>query len=936
MQRWRNLQSTSEGEDGFLWPHSGEDGSSLVVPRDKGKDRARCNSAEGFSSSPSLSNVKLPRPRSWMSNLLGVAAAPLARQRHHSYDDQPSQGSHLMPVSTLVLRDEPNIAKRDAPLPPLPLGNLQAASRSTPDLSSLPIESLPIESDSFSRRKPVPLVVRNLDTSPRGAFTPTIPPFAQQSSPTRREWTTPWSTFEQDLSSRKELIDPEEEEAMIHNAVAEKRRQGAMAGEERAVLDMLDQMNNSVDTFERPAVSRAQSRATASQPRHQSRQEGHRSRQESSIDASRLQPPASISPTRLSVKAFASALDEYDSSSRSSSPVRGGSSSPIRPAGNSTKQVSSDGSSSIGRQGGVKRVIEEREKLDLGSKDLLSPSADPPARLAYLRQDSASTVSSYASQTNAFLNRRATHAADRRITHSPSLSYVSSGHGSSTTFWSKKGYTTESPITSPEPPSGSEDKNLFRFDSTRARDTNERPFFRRMRTDETDNTSLESFGDTPSSSKQTSTTTHEDTTLQVQNIRAIDFATLRTSESETRPVLFRPAPLRGSSASTALQQTTSSSPLKTPKRASANRDVTYAEGGVTPGKLGSPKKGAKDLIRFFEQTSAPNSPQQSPAHSRTNTPAALRQFNQALGSSVNDNKLASPSPFAAASGAVQQQASPGKAGRSRPWKGAAAEAEEVQSSDDGADVFGNQENLPSFAMRSDRQRQSSRPVSVSFLGRMRSKVPGGESAEAAESPRRSSSGQLKSGIDRLMTALSPSTKMDSNEAGGRQMATDADAVEEGKGDRQSIVSSESKGTARSLRQTNEVDDDADLNPPLTIMGQPGATAYRTGLVYYFNVHAEPPVWQWAQAVLLPSAVALSWIPAGGGRVSLVLDLVACREVHSVHGPSHPSSHDDIGARVAREQNLNQICPWQLVFDDGVERMAVDSASDRVQWVNAVW
>lgn len=922
------MQATSGGEDGFSWPHNSEGLGSLVVPRDNGTDKARCNSADGVSSSTSTSNIKLPRPRSWMSNLLGVATTPLARQRHHSYDDQQSQGCHLMPVSSLVLQDEQSIAKKNSPLPPLPLGNLQAASRSTPDLSSPSVES-----GTFSRRKPVALVVRNLDTSPRGAFTPTIPPFAQQSPSSSRSKTAPWSTFEKDLRSREELIDPEEEETMIHNAVAEKRRQGAMAGEERAVLDMLDQMNNSVDTFERPLVSRAQSRADSLLPRFQGN--ATEDKQGASKDVSPTQPLASISPTRLSVKAFASALDEYDSSSRSSSPVRGGSSSPVRMTGRSSAHFSSSSNnSSIGRQGGVKRVIEEREKLDLGSKDFLSPPADPPARLAYLRQDSASTVASYASQTNAFLNRRATHAADKRITHSPSPSNVSSsGHGSSTTFWSKKGYTTESPITSPELPSGSEDKCNFRFDSTRAREASERPFFRRMRTDETDNTSLESFVDTPFSSKQSSTTTHRDTTVQVQTVRAIDFATLKSPATEAKPAQFKPASQRGSCVSTAVQQTNSSSPFTTPKRTSAHREVTYTESGVTPGQVDSPKKGARDLIRFFEQTSAPNSPQQSPSRSRTNTPAALKHFKEALSSSVNDNRLASPSPFAAASGAIQQQSSPGKAGRSRPWKGAAAEAEAKQSSDDASEVFGNQENLPLSAMRSHDQIETKRPVSGSFFARLR-KVPGGESDETAESPRRSGSGQIKTGIDRLVTTLSPPIKKTSNEA-GCQAAAEAEMAEGDKGDRESVVSSRSIGTTRSLRQTAEVDGDLDLNPHSTMMGQPGATAYRTGLVYYFNVHASNPVWQWAQAVLLPSAVALSWIPAGGGRDSLVLDLVACREVHSVHGPSHPSSLDDIGAKVAREQNLNQICPWQLVFDDGVERMAVDSASDRVQWVNAV-
>lgn len=108
------------------------------------------------------------------------------------------------------------------------------------------------------------------------------------------------------------------------------------------------------------------------------------------------------------------------------------------------------------------------------------------------------------------------------------------------------------------------------------------------------------------------------------------------------------------------------------------------------------------------------------------------------------------------------------------------------------------------------------------------------------------------------------------------------------------------------------------------------------MVLYFNVHRRAPYWQRAQAVLLPHALALSWIPSGGGRENVVLDLRACREVHSVPSPNHPSSSADAGAMAARRQQLRSLLPYQLIFDDGVERLAVETARDRLKWVAAIW
>ncbi|KAJ1030198.1 hypothetical protein NDA16_001109 [Ustilago loliicola] len=157
-------------------------------------------------------------------------------------------------------------------------------------------------------------------------------------------------------------------------------------------------------------------------------------------------------------------------------------------------------------------------------------------------------------------------------------------------------------------------------------------------------------------------------------------------------------------------------------------------------------------------------------------------------------------------------------------------------------------------------------------------------------------------------------------------------------DNVSTASAATQGTTASYRRKKEEGNLPLSNATAIQMSaeQPGAKPIRAGVLYYFNVHDVNPRWLRVKAVLLPSAVAMSWIPSGGGRENVVLDLRACREVHSVPSPDHPSSASDVGAASARRQGLDSISPFQLIFDDGVERLAADSAKERVQWVSAVW
>ena len=85
---------------------------------------------------------------------------------------------------------------------------------------------------------------------------------------------------------------------------------------------------------------------------------------------------------------------------------------------------------------------------------------------------------------------------------------------------------------------------------------------------------------------------------------------------------------------------------------------------------------------------------------------------------------------------------------------------------------------------------------------------------------------------------------------------------------------------------------------------------------------------------------------------MTLDLLNCTEVRSVPSPTHPSAKDDIGTIAAQAYADNQVdldlghlsdmnlvealCPFQLLYSDGVERLGAESARERVRWVSAIW
>jgi hypothetical protein len=86
---------------------------------------------------------------------------------------------------------------------------------------------------------------------------------------------------------------------------------------------------------------------------------------------------------------------------------------------------------------------------------------------------------------------------------------------------------------------------------------------------------------------------------------------------------------------------------------------------------------------------------------------------------------------------------------------------------------------------------------------------------------------------------------------------------------------------------------------------------------------------------------LSWIAQGGGRGIVTLDLLTCTEVRSVALPTHSSAQDDVGTIAARVKTasaqgfgelglMETLCPFQLFYSDGVERLGGESGRERVR------
>ena len=116
------------------------------------------------------------------------------------------------------------------------------------------------------------------------------------------------------------------------------------------------------------------------------------------------------------------------------------------------------------------------------------------------------------------------------------------------------------------------------------------------------------------------------------------------------------------------------------------------------------------------------------------------------------------------------------------------------------------------------------------------------------------------------------------------------------------------------------------------------------VLWYLIVHSGPPYrWQHCEAPLYPHMLLLSWIAPGGGRGVVMLDLLDATEVHLVPSPMHSSARKDVGTIATKVQIteghnsnlLKLLCPFQLLYSNGMERLAVESTDEQVCWVSAI-
>ncbi|KIO18845.1 hypothetical protein M407DRAFT_31494 [Tulasnella calospora MUT 4182] len=134
--------------------------------------------------------------------------------------------------------------------------------------------------------------------------------------------------------------------------------------------------------------------------------------------------------------------------------------------------------------------------------------------------------------------------------------------------------------------------------------------------------------------------------------------------------------------------------------------------------------------------------------------------------------------------------------------------------------------------------------------------------------------------------------------------------------------------------------------------QSGGDPIRAGHLWFLNVHTTPPYrWIRTQATLLPAQLILRWFEKEVGRGVVALDLLNCTELRSVPSPRHPAARKDLGSVIARQQSdgnqpgstaengepiADVLCPFQLIYGDGVERLGAESERKRGAWVNAIW
>ena len=74
---------------------------------------------------------------------------------------------------------------------------------------------------------------------------------------------------------------------------------------------------------------------------------------------------------------------------------------------------------------------------------------------------------------------------------------------------------------------------------------------------------------------------------------------------------------------------------------------------------------------------------------------------------------------------------------------------------------------------------------------------------------------------------------------------------------------------------------------------------------------------------------LSWLAPGGGWGFVALDLLNCTKAQTAYSRLHPLARDDVGTL------MDTLVPFQMLYADGVERLAAESLLARQRWVNQI-
>lgn len=137
------------------------------------------------------------------------------------------------------------------------------------------------------------------------------------------------------------------------------------------------------------------------------------------------------------------------------------------------------------------------------------------------------------------------------------------------------------------------------------------------------------------------------------------------------------------------------------------------------------------------------------------------------------------------------------------------------------------------------------------------------------------------------------------------------------------------GTTSSYRRQKEGRRSASPERAVSMVRETPGPPLQAGQIWYYDVHSDESVARWvsARARLFEGALALSWLSASGGRENVVLGLDKCSSVHSL-----PSEEAFLREGEHQQDMPRLLKPFQFVFDDGVERVAVESIRERAQWV----